>query len=131
MWKRLILEPHDYDAKAIHDAVTRSLMAKIELAHGGPEYDRRYPDGIPTSIVVTLADGRTFDSGLVMYPSGHARNTIADLKGILANKFEVLGRLAMDDPKPLIAKLHELPRLDAKALRSIQHFSIADRGRFE
>jgi 2-methylcitrate dehydratase len=131
LWKRLILEPHDYDEKAIHHPVTRSLMAKIDFAHGGPEYDRRYPDGIPTSIEVTLADGRTFDSGLVMYPSGHARNTTADLKGILANKFEVLGRLAMDDPKPLIAKLHELPRLDAKALRSIQHFAIADRGRFE
>ena len=131
IWKRLILEPHDYDAAAIDDAVTRSLMAKIEFAHGGEEYDRRYPDGIPTSIEMTLADGRTIDSGLVMYPSGHARNTTADLEGILANKFEVLGRLAMDDPKPLIERLHGLPTLDATGLRSIQHFEIADRGRFE
>ncbi|MGA0287951.1 MAG: MmgE/PrpD family protein [Phycisphaerales bacterium] len=131
IWKRLILEPHDYDAAAIDDSTTRALMAKIEFAHGGEEYDRRYPDGIPTSIEMTLADGRTIDSGLVMYPSGHARNTTADLEGILANKFEVLGRLAMDDPKPLIERLHGLPTLDATGLRSIQHFAIADRGRFE
>ena len=131
LWKRLILEPHDYDAKAIHHPVTRSLMAKIDFAHGGAEYDRRYPDGIPTSLVMTLADGRTLDSGLVMYPSGHARNTTADLKGILANKFEVLGRLAVDAPAPLIARFQSLASLDAKALRSLHDFRILDRGRFE
>jgi len=131
MWRRLILEPHDYDAAAIHHPTTRGLMAKIDFAHGGAEYDRRYPDGIPTSIVVTLADGRTFDSGLVMYPSGHARNTTADLRAILANKFEVLGRLALDAPGPLLERLHALPTLDAAGLRSLSAFEIADRGRFE
>jgi 2-methylcitrate dehydratase len=131
MWKRLILEPRDYDAAAIEHPATRALMAKIDFAHGGPEYDRRYPDGIPTSIEVTLADGRTFDSGLVMYPSGHARNTEADLRSILANKFGVLGRLAADDPAPLLDRLHRLPQLDAAGLRSINDFAIADRGRFE
>jgi 2-methylcitrate dehydratase len=31
-----------------------------------------------------------------MYPSGHARNTTCDLKGILQNKFQILGNLALE-----------------------------------
>lgn len=30
-----------------------------------------------------------------MYPSGHARNTAANLKNILTHKFNLLGRLAL------------------------------------
>jgi len=30
-----------------------------------------------------------------MFPSGHARNTTANLKSILDNKFENLGRIAI------------------------------------
>ena len=131
MWKTLFLAPHDYDPAAIANTVTRAYMEKMAFEHGGPEYDRNYPDGIPTSVVITTADGRSLDSGFVMYPSGHARNTTADLKGILANKFDRLGKLAMDDPKPLVEKLDALEKLDAKQLASLYDFRIADRGRFE
>ncbi|MCH2162015.1 MAG: MmgE/PrpD family protein, partial [Phycisphaerales bacterium] len=85
LWKQLILTPYDYDANAIHHPTTRALMDTISFAHGGEEYDRRYPDGIPTSLEITTRDGSVLDSGLVMYPSGHARNTTADLAGILQN----------------------------------------------
>ena len=71
------------------------------------------------------------DLGLVMYPSGHARNATADLKGILANKFEQLGKLAMDDPKPLVAKLERLEQLDAAGIAGLYDFRILDRGTFE
>ncbi|MHC4794840.1 MAG: MmgE/PrpD family protein, partial [Planctomycetota bacterium] len=81
MWKALILVPADYDAASIARPETRALMAKIEFAHGGKDYDDRYPDGIPTSVVIETTDGRSLDSGLVMYPSGHARNTTCDLEG--------------------------------------------------
>jgi len=131
MWKTLFLAPHDYDPAAIANKVTRGYMEKMTFEHGGPEYDRNYPDGIPTSVVITTTDGRSLDSGFVMYPSGHARNTTADLKGILANKFEQLGKLAMDDPKPLVEKLNGLERLDAKQLAGLYDFRIADRGKFE
>jgi 2-methylcitrate dehydratase len=131
MWKTLFLAPHDYDPAAIANTVTRAYMEKMAFEHGGPEYDRNYPDGIPTSVVITTTDGRSLDSGFVMYPSGHARNTTADLKGILANKFDRLGKLAMDDPKPLVEKLNALEKLDAKQLASLYDFRIADRGRFE
>ena len=49
-WKALILTPDDYSDDAIHDERTRSLMRKITFAHGGPEYDAKYPEGIPTSL---------------------------------------------------------------------------------
>ena len=131
MWKALFLSPYDYNADAIFNKTTRSYMEKMTFEHGGAEYDRNYPDGIPTSLVITTTDGRTLDSGFVMYPSGHARNTTADLKGILANKFEQLGKLAMDDPKPLVEKLNHIERLDAKQLAGLYDFRIVSRGKFE
>ena len=131
MWKGLFLGPHDFASAAINDKTTRGLMEKIEFAHGGPEYDAKYPDGIPTSVVITTTDGRTLDSGLVMYPSGHARNTTADLKGILENKFEQLGALAMDDPKPLVSKLERLDKLTPAELAGLYDFKIVARGTFE
>jgi len=130
-WKTLMLSPQDYGPEAIKDAATRALMAKIDFAHGGPEYDRRYPDGIPTSLVITLDDGKVLDSGLVMYPSGHARNATANLGDILAAKFRLLGGLASDRPEPIIARLERLPSMSAAELASLHDFAIADRGRFE
>lgn len=55
-------------------------MEKISFTHGGEEYDSKYPEGIPTSIRITTSDGKVLDSGLVMFPAGHARNSTADLK---------------------------------------------------
>lgn len=95
VWKLLMLSPYDYDEPSIHNTITRELMAKIQFEHGGPEYDAKYPDGIPTSVRVQTKSG-VLDSGLVMYPSGHARCTSADLVGILNHKFRLLGSLAMD-----------------------------------
>ncbi|MCP4836787.1 MAG: hypothetical protein GY895_18705, partial [Phycisphaera sp.] len=87
--------------------------------------------GIPTSVVIETTDGRTLDSGLVMYPSGHARNTTCDLEGILANKAEVLGKLAMDDPGAVIERFRHVDRLSATDLASMNDFQIKDHGRFE
>ena len=131
MWKTLILTPYEFDEKAIFRPETRGLMDRIEFTHGGQEYDDRYPDGIPTSVVIETTDGRTLDSGLVMYPSGHARNTTCDLEGILANKAEVLGKLAMDDPSAVIERFRHVDRLSADELASMNDFQIKDHGRFE
>lgn len=53
-------------------------MEKIEFAHGGAEFDWLYPNGIPSQITIEIA-GKVYDSGMIMYPSGHARNTTTDL----------------------------------------------------
>ena len=49
-----MLTPNDFSQKALFDPQTRSLMEKISFEHGGKTYDEKYPDGIPTSIVLTL-----------------------------------------------------------------------------
>ena len=131
LWKTLILTPYDFDSTALFSDDTRALMAKIEFEHGGETYDRAYPDGIPTSLEIRLRDGTTLDSGFVMYPSGHARNTTADLEDILANKFRVLGDLALDDPNPIIDRLNSIGTMDAEGVRSINDFALRDHGRFE
>lgn len=53
IWKRLFLAPSDYGSEGLNDVNTRKLMNKITFTHGGPEYDSKYPDGIPTSVVIT------------------------------------------------------------------------------
>ncbi len=130
-WKEIMLGPHDYSAEALNDGRTRGLMAKVHFEHGGAEYDRRYPDGIPTSIVVELTSGEKFDSGLIMYPSGHARNTTANLDAILEEKFQLLGRLGIKKPKRAIKFLNRLAELSPKDVRSLYAFDLLDRGSFE
>jgi len=130
-WRALMLAPQDYDPRSIAHAETRALMEKIAFEHGGPEYDRRYPDGIPTSVVIETTTGSRLESGLVMYPSGHARNASADLKGILAHKFDLLGRLAMTDPKPVIERLNRLASLSRDGLASLHEYTLEDHGRFD
>ena len=107
-WKLLMLAPIDYGREAIANPATRELMDKIDFEHGGKEYDDRYPDGIPTSMVIEMADGTKYDSGLVMYPSGHARNTTADLDDILMHKASLLGALAMDDAATIIDRCNNI-----------------------
>jgi 2-methylcitrate dehydratase len=133
VWKQLMLSPYDYDPKSITSTLTRGLMEKISFEHGGAEYDRRYPDGIPTSMVVTDDTGKTHDSGLVMYPAGHARNTTADLKGILAHKFRLLGSLAVDAAAVdgLVAKLSGLARKSAVEVADLYNVKIVERPGYE
>jgi len=129
-WKKLMLSPYDFGRDAIVDPRTRALMEKIIFEHGGQEYDQKYPDGIPTSMVITT-DAGICDSGLVMYPAGHARNTTADLADVLAYKFELLGGLALDDPKSVIDRLNGIGELSAEELKSVWDFAIQSRPGYE
>jgi len=96
MWKYLMLLPKDYGEAALYDEVTRKLMSKIEFSHGGDEYDSQYPKGIPTSISITTGDGQTYDSGLVLFPGGHAANETVSRNEVLKHKFLKLGSLALE-----------------------------------
>lgn len=131
-WKALMLSPYDYkeDESAIFDPITRSLMAKIEFRHGGKPYDEKYPEGIPTSIAVTDSAGKKHDSGFVMFPAGHARNTTANLADILAHKFRLLGGMAVKDADAAVAKLTGLASKSADAVGKLYEFEIVERGGF-
>ncbi|MFG0276191.1 MAG: MmgE/PrpD family protein [Phycisphaerales bacterium] len=131
VWKALMLEPADYSKDAIFNRRTRALMQKIHFEHGGPEYDAKYPDGIPTSVVITDTDGKTYDSGLVMYPAGHARNTTAHLDDILRHKFHLLASLSSDRPEALVQRFSDLRSQSATDIANIHDFDLVVRGGFE
>merc|ERR1719355_220427 len=121
-WKALMLSPYDYGKDALYDAETRALMQKITFSHGGPEYDAKYPDGIPTSMDITLKGGKKISSGLVMYPPGHARNTSADLRGILAHKNRMLGDIVFSDRGTVdsfVGRLTKMKDLSAQEVTNI------------
>jgi len=130
-WKALMLEPRDYSQDAIFNDLTRSLMSKIEFSHGGPDYDAKYPDGIPTSVKISAAGGKTHDSGLIMYPAGHARNTSANLDDLLDHKWRVFGALASDAPEALIQRFTNLPDKSPDEVAAMNDFDLQQRGRFE
>lgn len=124
-WKTLMLTPQDFGLDALFNKETRALMSKITFDHGGPDYDSRYPDGIPTSIDIFLKGGKKLSSGMVMYPPGHARNTTADLKDLLKTKNKMLGDIVFEDISsyerflnPLIA----IKGLKASQLEDIYNF---------
>jgi 2-methylcitrate dehydratase len=124
-WKELMLSPYDYGKDALYDPDTRALMQKITFSHGGPEYDAKYPDGIPTSLDITMKGGKKISSGLVMYPSGHARNTSADLRGILDHKNSMLGSIVFKDKATtdaFVGKLKSLKSLSAAETQTIYEF---------
>jgi 2-methylcitrate dehydratase len=127
-WKSLMLSPYDYGKDALYDPDTRSLMSKITFEHGGPDYDAKYPDGIPTSMDITLAGGKKLSSGLVMYPPGHARNTSADLDNILAHKNKLLGDIVFSDAGALdnfVGRLQSMKSLSAADMDTIYSFDWA------
>ena len=66
------------------------------------------------------------DSGLVMYPSGHARNAECDLNGILDNKFQALGNLALEQSEldSFLGKLNNLENLSNSELQSLYYCNI-------
>lgn len=135
-WKAYMLSPYDYQVgdNAIFNPATRDLMDKIEFLHGGPEYDEKYPDGIPTSIRIETTEGQVFDSGLVMYPAGHARNTSANLLDILAHKFQMLGALGLPDgvdAQAYVNRLEAIGDLKPHELASLFDIQIGHRPGYE
>ena len=136
LWKALMLSPYDYQVSdsAIFHPGTRELMDKIEFTHGGPDYDAKYPDGIPTSIRITLGSGEVLDSMLVMYPAGHARNKGSNLEGILQHKFGLLGGLGLPDGADVagyVARLESIGSMKPHELASLFDVQIAHRPGFE
>lgn len=123
-WAKNMLLPADYGPEAIFNPLTRAIMKKITFVHGGPEYDRRYPEGIPTSVVITDDRGTDHDSGLVMFPTGHARNTSADLRGLLKHKFSMLGALAVENAPALVTRLSAIEKKSVSEIADLYNFSI-------
>lgn len=123
-WKELMLLPLDYDNAALSNHLTRQLIEKIELRHGGPEYDCKYPDGIPTTLEIDHSQCGTVSSGLVMYPLGHARNRSPELDDVLQHKFRTLASLAVDDTESLRHRFSDLRYKASDEIQNIYDFPI-------
>lgn len=67
LWKHLMLQPKDFTQAAIFCEDTRTIMDKIHFEHGGEEYDKLYPEGIPTSVMMKTKH-KTVESGIVQFP---------------------------------------------------------------
>ncbi|ETO21972.1 hypothetical protein RFI_15231 [Reticulomyxa filosa] len=133
MWKDLMLLPFDYSDEALYDPTTRAIMDKIVFEHGGKEYDviqkkkkknntflEKYPEGIPTRLSIKTIK-ESYSSDLVMFPGGHARNTTADLKGILEWKWKQMAKIAFGDvpDKQIQIHLNKLNNLAQKTSTDI------------
>lgn len=125
-WQQLMLMPVDYaeNDSALFHALTRSLMDRIDFRHGGDEFDRKYPDGIPTTVDVEHAKHGKLTSGLVMYPEGHARSTTGNLTTLLDHKFRLLAGLGVDDVESLRERLTNFERRSPEEICDLYDFQI-------
>ncbi len=125
-WQRLMLMPADYaeDDSALFHPLTRELMARIDFRHGGPEFDRKYPDGIPTTVDVDHAKLGKLTSGLVMYPEGHARSTTGNLDSLLDHKFRLLAGLGVDDIDALLKRFTKFAAKSPQDIGGLYDFNI-------
>ncbi|NBW87562.1 MAG: hypothetical protein EBR23_12270, partial [Planctomycetia bacterium] len=105
-WESLMLLPDDYADAAIRDPRAADLIGRIEIAHGGPDYDARYPDGIPTSVEIEHATLGMLAGGLVQHPLGHARSDAGRTAALVDLKFDRLVAGAVDDPQRLRERMH-------------------------
>ena len=92
-WQRLMLMPADYaeDDSALFHPLTRELMQRIDFRHGGPEYDRKYPDGIPTTLDIdhaTLGTAHQRPGDVPGRPRPQQERTTWD--ALLDHKFQLL-----------------------------------------
>jgi 2-methylcitrate dehydratase len=125
-WRRLMLVPGDYSDGAIGHPLTREIMRRIEFRHGGPEYDAKYPDGIPTTIEVEHRELGQLSSGLVMYPEGHARSRTASLAALLDHKFRLLAGLGIADTTGLKKRLTNLAEKTPGEIAELYSIEIAN-----
>ena len=123
-WEALMLMPDDYNDAALFHPLTRRLMERIDFRHGGPEYDAKYPDGIPTTVEIEHAELGHLTSGLVMYPEGHARCTSGNLDPLLDQKFRRLASLAVEDVEALRSRFSDVGRKSAEEIAGLYDFEI-------
>jgi len=129
-WRELMLVPADYNDASLADPLTRRIMERIEFRHGGPEYDAKYPDGIPTTLEIEHEGLGNVSSGLVMYPVGHARNTSGELDGLLEHKFRLLAGLGVNDVEGLYRRFVKLRGKSPAEIADLFDFELLERDQF-
>ncbi len=123
-WRELMLMPENYSPAALAHPLTRSLIDRMELRHGGKSFDEHYPDGIPTTLAINHAKLGHLSSGLVMYPEGHARSNTGQLDALLEHKFRALAGPAVSDVDDLSRRFTNLVKKSADEIARLYDFQI-------
>lgn len=125
-WRRLMLSPADYaeDDTALFHPLTRRLMQQIDFRHGGPDFDEKYPDGIPTTVEIGHAELGPLTSGLVMYPQGHARANSDNLRSLLEYKCRLLTADAVQDVEAFVSRFTKLADKSPREIAELYDFEI-------
>jgi 2-methylcitrate dehydratase PrpD len=100
-WSQGMLLPEDYSEAALTDVAVRAIMKKIHVIHGGPEYDRLYPEGLPTCVSVVHKRLKTLDSERILFPLGHANSDQEKTSAFVEQKFERLVAGAVESPQSI------------------------------
>jgi 2-methylcitrate dehydratase len=122
-WQKLMLMPDDYSGASLHHPLTRRLMERIEFRHGGAEYDRLYPEGLPTTVEIEHERLGELSSGLVMYPLGHARCP-SGCEDLLLRKFEQLASLAVEDVAAFRHRFTDMAHKSQEEVAELYDFPI-------
>lgn len=122
LWQGLMLMPEDYDEAALSDSLTRSLMTKVEVRYGGPDYDAQYPLGLPTRVQVD-----DFDSGLLLFPPGHCRCTNYEWAAILKRKLALMAEVSVNNPTHIVEELSRVAELTPEELQDVYTASLKKR----
>ncbi len=121
-WSGLMLLPEDYSQQALEDPLTRQLMQRVQVTHGGPEFDARYPEGIPTQVVIQHATAGRVESPLVMFPLGHARNQQGEFFRVLQTKWWRLLAGVVPSPESLLQRLESVGEAGPEQVRRLYDF---------
>ena len=109
-----MLLPDDYADTMITNGDVKRLIERIVIEHGGAEYDRLYPEGIPTSVAIEHGRLGSLGGGLVSFPLGHARSDAARTATVVDLKFTRLVAGAVDDPAALRKRIRVAGRTPAE-----------------
>ena len=100
-WSELMLLPEDYSDDALADQDIKQIIEKIDIVHGGPDYDSFYPEAIPASVSIDHKEFGRLDGGRCLFPLGHARSDEAATVALVDEKFERLVTGAVSSPQAI------------------------------
>ena len=100
-WSELMLLPEDYSNDAITSRGLISLVEKIQIQHGGPEYDSLYPEGIPACVSIVHKQIGKLDGERCIFPLGHSQSDALQTALIVDEKFERLVGKAVESSTKL------------------------------
>jgi 2-methylcitrate dehydratase len=122
-WAGIMLLPKDYADERLTEPRVLALIDRITVHHGGPAYDRLYPDGIPTSVEIEHAGLGRLGGEIVRYPLGHAQADREETARLVRLKFFRLVAQAVDDPQALAEQMR-LSGRTAAAIAELYAFPI-------